>query len=330
VLLRIELVPITAVQGLAAKGTRLWNRSDGLRIPPSRFRLQGFHRITPGGAGHKTFFVAMLLAARTAAHGCYRRPQRLAAVTLIRWLWAMGLRRNWLRRPGSLRLAALVVRGSGLKLLVDARTDGEGAAEAGSKEPRAGEQGEDRQIDGQLGSVREELRAGVPRRLGIRHPVATIALRPPHRPSASPACWPAPLGRPGLVTGLAVGPAKVDRPADSEAAALSPQRWPVSLLRPHFHRGRPWLDFWASARGVVEQRLAGPFPQGAAQRSRGVRGAFEAATGIADLPVLIHQREFLRLALAPHLQGHRGRFHSGHCIAGNGGAPAAQEAGVPT
>jgi len=153
-------------------------------------------------------------------------------------------------------------------------------------------------------------------------PISPPSPWPPHRPSASPACWPAPGGH-GLVNGAGGGRRQVDAAADSGRLPLSPQRWPVSLLRLDCPSGRPGLISGFSP-GVVGSSARRAFRQDKRSASRGWR-PLKRQLGSADHPVLDSDpTRILRLALHTFtLRATEGQFHSDHCIAGNGGGAAA-------
>ncbi|APD47497.1 TMEM165/GDT1 family protein [Synechococcus sp. CS-602] len=168
-----------------------------------------FTAITLAELGDKTFFVAMLLAARHRGRWVFIGAfSALAAVTLISLALGYGLRE--LLPPALVPwLAALLFAGFGLKLLVDAQTMGEGAAEQEAKEAEElVNRAEDRQIGlGSWAVIRESFVLVFLAELGDRTQFATIALAT--APAFSFAGLLAgTLAGHGLVTGLAVGAGK--------------------------------------------------------------------------------------------------------------------------
>ncbi|NQV11197.1 MAG: TMEM165/GDT1 family protein [Cyanobacteria bacterium] len=168
-----------------------------------------FTAITLAELGDKTFFVAMLLAARHRGRWVFIGAfSALAAVTLISLALGYGLRELL---PTALVpwLAALLFGGFGLKLLIDAQAMGEGAAEQEAIEAEAlVNRAEDRRISlSSLAVVRESFVLVFLAELGDRTQFATIAL------ATAPAftfsgLLAGTLAGHGLVTGLAVGAGK--------------------------------------------------------------------------------------------------------------------------
>ncbi|MCP9771610.1 TMEM165/GDT1 family protein [Synechococcus sp. Tobar12-5m-g] len=168
-----------------------------------------FTAITLAELGDKTFFVAMILAARHRGRWVFLGAfGALAAVTLLSLAMGYGLR-ELLPAAVVPWLAALLFGGFGIKLLLDAQAMSAGAAE---QEARQAEdlvnRAEDRQILlGPLAVIRESFVLVFLAELGDRTQFATIAL------ATAPAFTFAgllagTLAGHAIVTGLAVGTGK--------------------------------------------------------------------------------------------------------------------------
>ncbi|MCT0213667.1 MULTISPECIES: TMEM165/GDT1 family protein [unclassified Synechococcus] len=165
--------------------------------------------ITLAELGDKTFFMAMILAARHRGRWVFVGAfAALAAVTLLSLAMGFGLR-QLLPEAVVPWLAALLFGGFGIKLLLDAQAMGAGAAaqEARDAEELVARADERQQARGSWAVIRESFVLVFLAELGDRTQFATIAL------ATAPAftftgLLAGTLAGHALVTGLAVGAGK--------------------------------------------------------------------------------------------------------------------------
>jgi len=187
---------------------------------------------------------------------------------------------------------------------------------------------EDRQIGlGKLGS--DPARASwlvFPRRAGDRTQFRPHRLATANRPSASPACWPAPLAGHGLVTGLGGGAPASGSAADSGAGCSFGLSGALFLcFRPSIALRQPLalISGLQPGRSGSSARRGPSGKDSAAQR--GGAGKLKRQLGIADHPVLIPPQRDPPAGAATFTSGHARPVHiANHCIARfNGGGAAA-------
>ncbi len=166
----------------------------------------GFTAITLAELGDRTFFMALILAARHRARWVFLGSfAALAVVTLISLALGYGLRE--LLPAGVVRwLAAVLFLGFGGKLLIDAQGMGRDAAaeEAGEAEERVNEAERRQRSDAPWAVIRESFTLVFIAELGDRTQFATIFLATAPAFTLAGLVVGILLGH-GLVTGMAVG-----------------------------------------------------------------------------------------------------------------------------